>query len=185
MTLIKKHYEPGSKSFKSLVAHSAQVAGLAETVAGRLEGLCEVDRVFVSEAAWLHDIGIFLTDAPEIGCYGEAPYLLHGILGAEILNDEGLPSHALVCERHIGVGLSVENIQSQNLPLPHYDMTPQTIEEQIVAYADLFFSKHRKQGKGPRSAEEVRKALAGFGDGKVEIFDTWHARFGKAVAGGG
>jgi uncharacterized protein len=176
LALIRKYYDPDSKAFRRLVGHSAQVAGLAELVAGRLEGLCAVDRTFVGEAAWLHDIGIFLTNAPEIGCFGKSPYLLHGILGAQILNDEGLPRHALVCERHVGVGISRTDITEQELPLPLRDMTPQTIEEEIVAYADLFFSKHRK---GARSAEDVRKSLARYGSAKVDIFDAWHARFGE------
>ena len=174
LTLIKKYYDPDSKAFKRLVGHSAQVAGLAELVAGRLEGVCDLDRIFVAEAAWLHDIGIFLTDAPEIGCFGEHPYLLHGLLGAEILNREGLPRHALVCERHIGVGLTRSDIIAQRLPLPARDMSPQTVEEEIVAYADLFFSKHRK---GARSQTDVRTSLARFGDRQVGIFDAWQARF--------
>ncbi len=175
LALIKKYYAPDSKAFKRLVGHSAQVAGLANLVANRLHALCAVDRSFISEAAWLHDIGIFLTDAPEIGCFGTNPYLTHGILGARILNDEGLPRHALVCERHVGVGISLADIAAQNLPLPLRDMSPQTIEEEIIAYADLFFSKHRR---GARTPAEVRKSLAKLGAGKVEIFDSWEARFG-------
>ena len=177
MNLIKKYYPPEGKSFQSLVGHSAQVAELAERVAERLAGHCDVDRQFVAEAAWLHDIGIFLTNAPDIGCYGKEPYLAHGILGAQLLDREGLPRHALVCERHIGVGICIADIRQQGLPLPLRDMTPQSIEEQVVAYADLFFSKHRK---GARSVKAVRAKLAQFGAGKVAIFDTWHDRFGKS-----
>lgn len=176
MNLIKKYYLPGSKGFQRLVGHSAQVAELAESVAERLAGNCDVDRQFVSEAAWLHDIGIFLTHAPAIGCYGKEPYLAHGILGAQLLNQESLPRHALVCERHIGVGISIADIRQQELPLPLRDMIPQSVEEEIVAYADLFFSKHRK---GARSVKAVRDKLARFGAGKVAIFDNWHCRFGK------
>ncbi len=174
LALIKKYYAEDSKAFKRLVGHSAQVAGLADLVANRLPGDCAVDRRFVLEAAWLHDIGIFLTDAPEIGCFGTHPYLTHGILGAGILNDEGLPRHALVCERHVGVGIRAADIAAQNLPLPRRDMCPQTIEEEIIAYADLFFSKHRR---GARTPAEVRKSLARLGAGKVEIFDSWEAKF--------
>ena len=175
LALIKKYFDPESKAFKRLVGHSAQVAGLADLVAGRLEGVCYFFRTFVAEATWLHDIGIFLTDAPEIGCFDGKRYLPHGILGAEILNREGLPRHALVCERHIGVGITRSDIIAQQLPLPARDMSPQTVEEEIVAYADLFFSKHRK---GARTLADVRKSLARFGDRQVGIFDAWHARFG-------
>lgn len=174
LALIQKYYDPNGPAFKRLVGHSAQVAGLADLVAGRLEGNCQVDRQFVSEAAWLHDIGIFLTEAPEIGCFGQNPYLAHGILGAQILLQEDLPRHAMVCERHVGVGITLTDIIEQKLPLPARDMTPQTVEEQIVAYADLFFSKHRQ---GARSVADVRKSLARYGAGKVAIFDAWHSQF--------
>ena len=96
--------------------------------------------------------------------------------GAELLYKEGLPRHALVCERHIGVGLSIEDIQTQELPLPLRDMRPQTLEEQIVAYADLFFSKTQA---GMRTPDMVRTALSGHGQYKVDIFNEWHERFVK------
>jgi uncharacterized protein len=185
LNLIKNYYLPGSKAYTRLVEHSAQVAGLAEEIAARLKSRYSIDPQFISEAAWLHDIGIFMTDAPEIGCLGTSPYIAHGILGAKVLIEEGLPRHALVCERHIGVGLSIDDIREQDLPLPQRDMTPQTLEEQIVAYADLFFSKHRKPEDSPRPTSEVRNSLARLGDGKLATFDEWHEKFSKTVAGGG
>jgi len=53
---------------------------------------------FIEEAALLHDIGIFNTNLPKIGCYGRHPYISHGYLGRELLENEGLAAHALVCE---------------------------------------------------------------------------------------
>jgi len=94
-----------------------------------------------------------------------------------LLRAAGLPRHALVCERHIGVGLSVADIDRQQLPLPRRDMLPVSLEEQIVAYADLFFSKSADGPGGPRSASAVRTKLARFGADKVAVFDSWHARF--------
>jgi len=176
LTLIERYYQRGTPTHRLLVAHSRQVAELAVRVAERQTG---VDDTFVSEAAWLHDIGIYLTDTAEFGCHGDAHYLEHGVLGAELLRKAGLPRHALVCERHIGVGLTVEDIRDQALPLPLRDMRPQTTEEEIVAYADLFFSKRAGGSRGPRSVEEVRQGLARFGEWKVAIFDGWQQRFGR------
>ena len=175
LSLIERYYQRGSATHRLLVAHSRQVAELAVRLAANQPG---VDVTFVGEAAWLHDIGIFLTNTPEFGCNGEAHYLAHGILGAELLRKAGLPRHALICERHIGVGLTIEDIRAQALPLPHRDMRPQTREEEIVAYADLFFSKRAGGSNGPRSVDEVRQGLARFGDWKVAIFDGWQQRFG-------
>jgi uncharacterized protein len=56
-------------------------------------------------------------------------------------------------------------------------MLPVSIEEQIVAYADLFFSKDPTKDGAERHPEQVRASLARFGADKVAIFDAWHSRF--------
>ena len=89
----------------------------------------------------LHDIGIFLTDAPGIFCFGDKPYICHGYLGADLLREEGFPRHALVCERHTGAGISAESIIKQDLPIPHREMLPVSMEEQVICFADKFFQK--------------------------------------------
>jgi uncharacterized protein len=153
--LIEKFYPAGTESHRILLRHSIRVAGKAGEIAGRLavEG---VDVDFVHEAALLHDIGMLFTDAPEIGCHGSLPYLCHGYKGRELLESEGLPRHALVCDRHIGIGLSASEIVTQKLPLPVRDMLPLTVEERIVTYADLFFSKNPTENDCERSVEKVR-----------------------------
>jgi uncharacterized protein len=177
VTLIERHYLPGSLAHRVMIAHGREVAALASQVAERLSREQSVDLTFVREAAWLHDIGIDLTATPRLGCHGTAPYIAHGVLGAERLRQAGLPRHALVCERHIGVGLGIDDIEAQGLPLPRRDMRPQTIEEQIVAYADLFFSKRPDGPGGPLGAEQIRDKLGRHGAAKVAIFNRWHARF--------
>ena len=98
----------------------------------------------------LHDIGIFMTNAPQLGCYGDKPYICHGYLGRELLEKEGFPKHAIVCETHIGVGLTIADIEKNNFPLPRRDMTPKTLEEQIVCFADNFFRKTMNRSKKNR-----------------------------------
>ncbi len=174
LELIDKYYNDLPRAKSILIAHSYQVASLAVAVAEHVVQSEPVDKDFVEQAAWLHDIGMLFTDTPKLGCHGDQPYITHGVIGAELLCKENLPRHALVCERHIGVGLSIEDIQAQELPLPLRDMQPQTLEERIVAYADLFFSKTEK---GMRTPEMVRTALVRHGHHKVKIFDEWHERF--------
>jgi uncharacterized protein len=132
----------------------------------------------VEEAALLHDIGVCRIQAPKLGLEAGLPYIMHGIIGREILEQEGFPRHALVCERHIGVGLTVEDIISQQLPLPQRDMTPRSTSEQIVCFADLFYSKSPGRIAFQKSPEQVRKKLAGFGEDKVQIFESWMDLFG-------
>lgn len=175
LTLIDKYYPAQSTAHDILLHHSESVARLAVQIARHLDA--DVDIVFVEEAAWLHDIGILATHAPQIGCSGLLPYICHGVEGRKLLEAEGLPRHALVCERHIGVGLSAADIRAQGLPLPKRDMQPLMIEEQIVTYADLFFSKNPRKKAGPKSVEQVRSSLLRHGADKVAVFDAWHRRF--------
>ncbi|HEY7745064.1 MAG TPA: HD domain-containing protein [Desulfuromonadales bacterium] len=176
LRLIEKYYPAGTEAHRILLRHSVRVAGKAREIAGRLaaEG---VDIDFVHEAALLHDIGMLFTDAPEIGCHGHRPYLCHGYKGRELLEREGLPRHALVCDRHIGIGLSASEIELQKLPLPVRDMLPLSVEERIVTYADLFFSKSPRENDAERPVEKVRETLARYGAEKVAVFDLWHLQF--------
>ena len=119
----------------------------------------------------LHDIGIFLTDAEPIHCFGKYHYLCHGYLGADLLRNEGLPRHALVAERHTGTGLTLKQILERDLPLPHRDMVPVSIEEKIVCFADKFFSKTRPYEE--KTVLQAEKSLAKFGQEGVEIFNEW------------
>lgn len=159
-----------------VLEHSRHVADFADDIAEQLE-LPETDRQFIREAALLHDIGVCQVLAPDLGLHGAHPYIMHGVLGRAILDGEGYPLHALVCERHTGVGLTCEDIIRQGLPLPHRDMTPKSLSEQIICFADLFYSK--KPGKlGERkSVAQVKKKLLQFGEDKVAVFDTWLTMF--------
>jgi uncharacterized protein len=162
---------------ETVALHSRLVADKALAVARTLNDPA-LDLAFIEEAALLHDIGTCRTNAPGFGCIGIEPYIRHGIIGREILEAEGLPRHALVCERHIGVGLTVADIAAQELPLPAREMVPLSREERLVCFADLFYSKKPRRVTEEMSVAEVRQNLARFGLHKVEIFDRWLAEFG-------
>jgi len=84
LAIIHRYYPEGSDIERVLRQHAEDVTGLAlELVDAHPE--MGLDREFVAEAAMLHDIGIYQTSAPEIFCTGEAPYILHGYLGAELV----------------------------------------------------------------------------------------------------
>ena len=153
-----------------LLVHSRAVADKALTIARNHPEL-QADEQFIEEAALLHDIGIVRVNAPAIACVGTEPYICHGILGAEILRAEGLERHALVCERHTGTGLTLQQIIAQQLPLPHRDMQPVSIEEQIICFADKFFSKTRLESE--KSVEQARRSLEKFGEEGLVKFDAW------------
>ena len=173
--IFEKYYQKGSPLYEILTIHSQQVCAKALDIVHRHSEL-QLDEQFVAEAALLHDIGIFLCDAPKIHCFGKAQYVEHGYLGADILRKEGLPRHALVAERHTGTGISLEQIIQDNLPLPHRSMEPESLEEQVVCYADKFYSKTKLNAE--HSIEKIRNSLLKHGKNHVEKFDKWHVIFG-------
>lgn len=173
--ILQKYYDQKSELYKILLHHSQSVAQKALEIAQK-NPQENFDLTFVEEAAMLHDIGIFLTNAPKIFCFGEKPYICHGYLGSELLQKEGLPKHALVCERHTGTGISLKQITEENLPLPLRDMLPISPEEQLICYADKFFSK--SQLKKEHSIDEIRKSLFKFGAETLARFGIWNERWG-------
>ncbi|GAB4421800.1 MAG: HD domain-containing protein [Thermodesulfovibrionales bacterium] len=177
LDIIRKYYDPDSKAYYFLIHHSRLVAKKAVEIAKRV-GYLNPDLAFIEEAAMLHDIGIFFTNAPKIGCYGYKDYICHGYLGRELLEKEGLPRHALVCERHVGLGVTIDDIKRYKLPLPVRDMVPITTEEKIVCLADKFFSKSEHDLLHEKHVERVREIIAGYGPDKLAIFDEWLEMFG-------
>lgn len=173
--IIEKYYKPGTKAYLFLVPHSKMVAQKAVYIANKVKHL-NPDMKFIEEATMLHDIGIFLTNAPQLGCYGNKPYICHGYLGKELLESEGLPKHAMVCENHVGVGLTVRDIEENSLPLPKKDMLPITIEEQIICFADKFFSKDNDPLK-EKPIQKIREFIEKFGEDKLKRFDEWARLF--------
>lgn len=175
VTKLLARYLEG-ESLRIVLNHSRHVADLALMVADRLL-LAESEHNFIEEAAMLHDIGVCQVYAPDLGLHGKQPYIMHGVLGREILEQEGYPLHALVSERHTGVGLTCDDIIRNNLPLPHRDMCPQSIAEQIICFADLFYSKNPGRLGERKSVEKVRSKLLPFGKEKVAVFDSWLTKF--------
>ena len=174
ISLINKYYADNEPLRELLLLHSRQVTQRALEIARRHPEL-PIDCAFVEQAAMLHDIGIFLTDAPGIHCHGTQPYLLHGRLGAELMRQEGLERVARVCERHTGTGLTPEVIARQNIPLPPGDYRPETIEEQLICYADKFFSKSHPERV--RSIADTARSLEKFGAEGVAVFLGWAKLF--------
>ena len=160
LALIDKYYPEDNALKRLLLHHSRQVADRCLDIVRKHREL-PVDTQFLEEAAMLHDIGIFRCNAPSILCEGTEPYIKHGPIGAEILRCEGFPRHARVAERHTGTGL------------PGYE--PETLEEEIVCYADKFYSKSNPDHV--RTVLETAQSLEKFGQEGVDKFLAWSRRF--------
>ncbi|MFH1456293.1 MAG: HD domain-containing protein [archaeon] len=170
ITLLKKYYKNNQEALTIVLEHSKQVTKKALEIAKRMKEY-NPDLKFIEEAAMLHDIGCFMTNAPEIHCHGKYPYNMHGMLGREILEKEGLPKHAIACEHHLGVGLTKEEAKKQGLP--ERDMIPNTIEEKIVAFADFFYSKHPTKFGREITIQENIEWYKKFGERTVNELKKW------------
>ena len=158
--IIDKYYPADDELRRVLLKHSRQVADRCLQIAKKHKEL-PVEVQFLEEAAMLHDIGIYQCDAPSIHCHGSEPYIKHGPIGGELLRQEGFPRHARVAERHTGTGL------------PGFE--PETLEEQIVCYADKFYSKSSPDHV--RTVAETAQSLEKFGHEGVLKFLSWAEKF--------
>jgi uncharacterized protein len=105
-----------------------------------------VDKRLLEAAALLHDIGSygFMSDA-DGSVANHHTYAQHAMVGADILRAEGVDERiAQVVETHVQLGLTKEEIAQLGLGLPPRDMTPKSIEAEILCYADRFHSKRPK-----------------------------------------
>ena len=91
------------------------------------------------------------------------------------MRKEGYERHALVCERHTGTGLSIDYILRNDLPLPVRNYMPESIEEQLICYADKFFSKNHLDKEF--TSAEIEKKLMKWGYDGVLRFKHWRDIF--------
>jgi len=173
-SFIDKYYAEDDELRRLLLLHSRQVADRCLAVARQHPEL-PLDIQFLEEAAMLHDIGIRWCHAPSIYCEGEEPYIRHGLIGGRLLREAGYERHARVCERHTGTGITQKQIESQQLPLPKTDYIPETLEEQLVCYADKFYSKSRPEHV--HTVVEAARSLEKFGAEGVDKFLAWAKLF--------
>lgn len=169
--IINRYYPEDNELKNIYIVHAKAVTSLALDFASRHSEL-GLDMEFIKEAAMLHDIGIFLTNAPRIYCYGSEDYICHGYLGAELLRSLGYERHARVCERHTGTGIIKQAIVDNGWNLPVKDFVPETLEEQLVCFADKFYSKTRYLNE-PRSFEQVVESMRKISDESVKKVQEW------------
>lgn len=172
--IIDKYYPVGTRRRDIYLKHCRQVADKALAIAQRRA--LKLDAQEIEAAAMLHDIGICRTDAPGIDCHGDAPYLCHGVLGAELLRNEGADEiYARVAERHTGAGITADEVAASGLPLPVRDYLPETLLERLICYADKFYSKSGDMEE--KSLERVISSMSRFTPATLARFNTLHSLF--------
>jgi len=123
---LLEHHAPDRRRFQLVLSHSLVVADLALGFAHRCK---DIQLALLEAGSLLHDIGRFQFPKGQ----GRAE---HGFVGAELLRREGYPEVALIAERHVGAGITAEDVVRQGLALPVADYVPLTPEQRLVAHAD-------------------------------------------------
>lgn len=59
----------------------------------------------------------------------------------------------------------------RDLPVPHREMIPVSLEEQIICFADKFYSKTKLDKE--KSVEKARKSIEKHGEEGLTRFDAW------------
>jgi len=173
--LIDLYYPAGTLRRDIFLKHARSVAQKALEIARRKHLPLSEDEI--TEAAMLHDIGIFLADAPGIDCHGNEPYIAHGTLGAKLLRDNGFDEkYARVAERHTGAGISIIDIDEMSLPLPRRDLMPESLLERLICYADKFYSKSGDMKE--KSLDRVRSSMSKHSESTAQRFERLHDEFG-------
>ena len=149
--IILRYYPHDDALRRLLLHHSRQVMRRALRIAARHPEM-GMDRAFLVQAA-----------------------LLHGYLGAELLRSHGMNRLARVCERHTGTGLTPEQLAAPHLPQPPGSYVPETPEEQLLGYADKFYSKSHPERE--RTVAQTAVSLEKFGHDGVAKFMAWAERF--------
>ncbi|MEV6595010.1 HD domain-containing protein [Streptomyces acidicola] len=172
---LHERYAPSHEALDFVFTHCEIVCGIAEQLVAQTDLPLDADLVRVG--ALLHDIGVYrLYD--QAGRLDLRNYIRHGVLGHEILQEEGFPERLRrFCSCHTGVGLTRHDIREQKLAIPEADYLAETIEEQLVMYADKFHSKTTPPTF--LTADSYAAYVEKFGADKVHAFDLLRARFGE------
>ena len=136
---LHRSYAPNDDAFTLIYTHCCIVRDIVEQVLVHKPDLV-INREIVRAGALLHDIGTYSLYSSS--GFDETKYLTHGIRGEVLLTQEGIDSRiARIASHHTGVGIRRSEIRKRNLPLPDADFLAETIEQELVMYADKFHSK--------------------------------------------
>jgi len=118
---------------EEVIDHCKAVTKIAlETANALKERGFKIDSVLVEVGALLHDIGRSKTHTVH-----------HAVVGAEIAKSAGLPDSVVsVIKRHVGGGITPS--EANKLGWPEDIYVPNTIEEEIVSYADKLIENSKR-----------------------------------------
>jgi uncharacterized protein len=174
MNNLHKKYAPNKEALEDVWKHCHIVRRIARQIA---DDYYPTNKELIEAGALLHDIGVY--KLYHNGVIDESKYITHGLLGYELLKEEGFDEE--LCRfalLHTGVGITKEDVEKNKLPLPAHDYIAETDEEKIVMYADKFHSKSTPPTFN--SVAWYKDYLSKkFGAHKVDLFEKLLEEFGE------
>lgn len=167
-------YAPNQRVYDLVYGHCQVVAEIALWCTRNVTD-DNVDKQLLETAALLHDVGSYAFFNDQGEGVNDRLYPQHAILGARILADEGVDESVTdIIATHVLLGLSKAEIVSKPWPLPERSYEPQSIEGQLLCYADRFHSKHPTFNAFDTFLDKLKQNLPL----QAEKFELWSSRFG-------
>lgn len=175
---LHRKYATDDRAYELVYTHCKIVADIAVDAVEKSGA--DVDKDIVYLACILHDLGTYALYIPELDTFKSDGYQQHALIGAALLEAEGLPPEVVSAVRtHVLMGLSADEIKDVNWKLPYIDLSPETEIGELLCYADRFHSKHpqfndpdnfieRLSRDLPLQADKFRMALERYGRPDIE-----------------
>jgi uncharacterized protein len=171
---LHRKYAPNQIVYDLVYGHCQVVAEIALWCTDNVT-YTSVDKQLLETAALLHDVGSYAFFDDKGKGLNDRLYPQHAILGARILADGGVDERITnIIATHILLGLSKEEIVDKPWPLPERSYEPQSIEGELLCYADRFHTKHPAFNAFDTFLERLKQNLPLQG----KKFELWSKRFG-------
>jgi uncharacterized protein len=168
-------YAPNDTVYDLVYGHCQVVCEIALWCAENIKSETEVNLELLQSAALLHDIGTYILFDDEGKVANNRMYPQHAILGAKIVADEGIDMRiSKIIETHVLLGLTKQEIIDTPWILPARDYEPDTIEGELLCYADRFHSKHPTFNGYDSFLQGLEERLPL----QAAKFEAWSKRFG-------
>lgn len=172
---LHRKYAPNDAVFTLVYDHCQIVSEIAQWCVNNLSAKEKVDVGLLTTAALLHDIGAYVLFDDMGRVTNKRLYPLHAILGGKIIADEGIDERvAQIVETHLLLGLSEKEIAEKPWPLPARGYIPNSIEGELLCYADRFHSKKPTFNSYEAFLVRLQEGMPE----QVAKFEAWSKRFG-------
>jgi len=102
--LLHRKHASNDEAFELVFTHCKIVSEIALQLLSRSD--LSLNKDLIEAGSLLHDIGVYRLDESDFKGSG---YITHGLLGEEILKEEGLPDELCrIASHHTGVGITRE-----------------------------------------------------------------------------